>query len=83
MLNEVVHHTAQDLPQMIRRLVAVARRLNDCRVWNPEWVADPHRIEAEPLVAFSTRPRSRSAIIGRPLPQIARRAIATPWMFFT
>ena len=36
-----------DLLRMIRLFVATARRLNDRRVWNPDWVAALHRIEAE------------------------------------
>jgi hypothetical protein len=47
MLDDVVHRTGQDLLHMISRFVAVARRLNDCRVWNPDWVAALQRIEAE------------------------------------
>jgi hypothetical protein len=47
MLDDAVHHTGQDLLRMIRRFVATARRLNDRRVWNPDWVAALQRIEAE------------------------------------
>ncbi len=47
MLDDVVHRTGQDLLHMIHRFVAVARRLNDCRAWNPDWVAALRRIEAE------------------------------------
>jgi hypothetical protein len=47
MLDDAVHHTGQDLLRMIRRFVATARRLNDRRVWNPDWVAALQRIELE------------------------------------
>lgn len=46
-LDDAVHRTGQDLLHMIRRFVATARGLNDCRVWNPDWVAALQRIEAE------------------------------------
>jgi hypothetical protein len=47
MLDDAVYRTGQDLLHMIRRFVAAARRLNDYRVWNPDWVAALQRIEAE------------------------------------
>lgn len=47
MLDNAVHRTGQDLLHMIRRFVAAARRLNDHRAWNPDWVAALQRIEAE------------------------------------
>ena len=47
MLDDAVQRTGQDLLHMIRRFVEVARRLNDCRLWNPNWVAALRRIEAE------------------------------------
>jgi hypothetical protein len=47
MLDDAVHRTKQDLLHMIRLFVATARHLNDCRVWNPDWVAALQRIEAE------------------------------------
>ena len=47
MLDNAVHRTGQDLLHMIRRFVAAAPRLNDHRVWNPDWVAALQRIEAE------------------------------------
>ena len=47
MLDDAVHRTGQDLLHMIHRFVEVARRLNDCRVWNPNWVAALRQIEAE------------------------------------
>ena len=47
MLDDAVYRTGQDLLHMIRRFVAADRRLNDCRVWNPDWVAALQRIEAE------------------------------------
>ena len=47
MLDDAVHHTGQDLLRMIRRFVATARRLNDSRVWNPDWVAALRTVEAE------------------------------------
>jgi len=46
-LDDAVHRTGQDLLHMIQRFVEVARRLNDCRVWNPDWVAALRRIETE------------------------------------
>lgn len=46
-LDDAVHRTGQNLLHMIRRFMVVARRLNDRRVWNPEWVATLQRIEAE------------------------------------
>ena len=46
-LDDAVHRTGQDLLHMIRRFIATARRLNDCRAWNPDWVAALKRIEAE------------------------------------
>jgi hypothetical protein len=47
MLDDAVHHAGQDLLRMIRRFVATARRLNDHRVWNPDWVAALRTVEAE------------------------------------
>ncbi|OCX71343.1 hypothetical protein [Acidithiobacillus thiooxidans] len=47
MLDDAVNRTRHDLLHMIRRFVAVTRRLNDCRVWNPDWVAALQRIEGE------------------------------------
>jgi hypothetical protein len=46
-LDDAVHRNGQDLLHMIRRFVATARGLNDCRVWNPDWVAALQRIEVE------------------------------------
>ncbi len=46
-LDDAVYRTGQDLLHMIRRFIATARRLNDCRAWNPDWVAALKRIEAE------------------------------------
>jgi hypothetical protein len=46
-LDDAVHRTGQDLLHMIQRFVELARRLNDCRVWNPDWVAALRRIETE------------------------------------
>ena len=39
MLDDAVHHAGQDSLRMIRRFVATARRLDDRRVGNPDWVA--------------------------------------------
>ncbi len=47
MLDDAVYRTGQDLLHMIRRFVAATRRLNDRRVWNPDWVAALQKIEAE------------------------------------
>ena len=47
MLDDAVSRTGQDLLRMIRRFVATARRLNDRRVWNPDWVMALQKIEAE------------------------------------
>ena len=47
MLDDAVQHAGQDLLRMIRRFVATARRLNDRRVWNPDWVAALRTVEAE------------------------------------
>ena len=63
-LDDSVHHTRQDLLHMIRRFYATARRLNDCRVWNPDWVAALHRIEAE----LAGR-REGGASQGQPVPR--------------
>ncbi|MDA8416559.1 MAG: hypothetical protein M0Z78_05760 [Betaproteobacteria bacterium] len=46
-LDDAVHRTGQDLLHMIRRFIATVRRLNDCCVWKPDWVAALQRIEAE------------------------------------
>ena len=46
-LDGAVHHIGKDLLRMIRLFVATARRLDDCRVWNSDWVAALRRIEVE------------------------------------
>ena len=45
-LDDAVHRAGQDLLRMICRFVEIARRLDDRRVWNPEWVATLRKLEA-------------------------------------
>jgi hypothetical protein len=46
-LDDAVRLSGHDLLRMIRLFVATARRLNDRRAWNPEWVAALGRIEVD------------------------------------
>lgn len=45
-LDRAVHAAGQDLLRMIRRFLETARGLKDRRLWNQEWVAELHSIEA-------------------------------------
>lgn len=47
MLDGAVQRARLDILRMIRRFLQTVRRLDDRRVWNPDWVAALRRVETE------------------------------------